>query len=174
MPDVYGRAALAAVGMLVAGLTWTALGCDGDDGRQTAIVTRHVDGDTVRVRVLEDGPIPSGEEIPVRLLLVDTPETVHPTVADECYGDAASEMTRRLIPLASTVELESDVELQDRYGRWLAYVWAGDVLVNEMLVAGGYGTVVVYAPNDRYEGRLLAAQEQARGAHRGLWGQCVG
>jgi micrococcal nuclease len=68
------------------------------------------------------------------------------------------------------VRLEFDVERIDRYGRTLAYVWLGDDLFNETLVARGFAQVTTYPPNVKYVDRFLAAQRDARSHERGLWG----
>ncbi len=129
-----------------------------------ALVTRVVDGDTVEVRF-------RGRELDVRLIGIDTPETVAPGQPVECYGRAASRFaTRRLAGLR--VRLEFDVERLDRYGRTLAYVWLGDELFNETLVREGYAMVATYPPNVRYVERFVAAQREARSAGLGLWGAC--
>jgi len=134
------------------------------DGLQSARVTRVIDGDTVEGRW--DGSIRD-----VRLIGVDTPETVAPGQDVECYGPEASRFTERRLE-GERVRLEFDEELEDRYGRTLAYVWFEDRLFNKVLVARGFATVTIYPPNDRYERRLLRAERRARDAERGLWGEC--
>jgi micrococcal nuclease len=125
-----------------------------------------VDGDTVEV-VLD------GREIHVRLIGIDTPETVAPGEPVECYGPQASAYTKRSLE-GRTVGLEFDVERQDQYGRTLAYVWLGDELFNETLVAEGYALVTTYPPNVKCVERFTAAQRAARRAGRGLWSACEG
>jgi micrococcal nuclease len=112
-----------------------------------------------------------GREIDVRLIGVDTPETVHPTEPVECFGPAASRFTERHLE-GERVRLTFDVELQDRFGRTLAYVWLGGKLFNERLVREGFATVATFPPNVRYVERFLAAQRFARNNDRGLWGGC--
>ena len=127
-----------------------------------AIVVRVVDGDTVEARY-------RGSVLDVRLIGVDTPETVHPTEPVECYGPAASKFTERQLE-GKRVRLTFDVEREDRFGRTLAYVWLGGRLFNEQLVRDGYATVSTFPPNVRYVDRFLAAQRFARNHERGLWG----
>ena len=76
---------------------------------------RTVDGDTVWVR------LPGGIE-KVRYIGIDTPEVHHPTRGEEPGGRAATEINRGLVG-DRAVRLEPDVQLRDRYGRLLAYVW---------------------------------------------------
>lgn len=130
-----------------------------------AVVTRVVDGDTIEVRY-------RGRTITVRLIGIDTPETVAPGQPVECYGPAASAFTERELE-GRRVRLEFDVERIDRYGRTLAYVWRGSELFNETLVRRGYAFVTTYPPNVRYVERFLAAQRAARSHERGVWGACV-
>jgi micrococcal nuclease len=132
-------------------------------------VTGVIDGDTIEVAS-------NGESFDVRLIGIDTPETVHPTEPVECYGLAASRFTRKMVDpdLAlgdrQDVRLEFDVELLDRYGRTLAYVWLGEELFNETLVARGFAQVSTFPPNVKYVDRFIAAQRDARSHARGLWG----
>jgi micrococcal nuclease len=94
---------------------------------------------------------------------------VHPTEPVGCYGPAASSFTTDQLE-GEDVRLEFDVELLDRYGRTLAYVWLGDELFNETLVARGFALVDTFPPNVKYVDRFLAAQRDARTHDRGLWG----
>jgi micrococcal nuclease len=71
---------------------------------------------------------------------------------------------------ATTVGLERDVELRDRYGRMLAYVWADGLLVNWALVRQGWAVVLTYPPNVQYVDFFTEAQRLAREEGVGLWG----
>ena len=125
-------------------------------------MTRVVDGDTIRI----------GEER-IRLIGVDTPESVKPGTPVECFAKKASAFTKRFV-LGRRVTLELDVEQRDRYGRLLAYVHrAGDrAFLNAELVREGYASVLTVPPNVRYASRFLALQRRAREERRGLWGAC--
>jgi micrococcal nuclease len=134
-------------------------------------VTRVVDGDTVRVRV-------GGEDRVVRLLGVDTPETVHPRKAVQFYGKEASAFTREQL-LNRTVWLEYDVAPLDRYSRHLAYLWlekpGGNEaavrrgMFNARLLLEGYGKVMTIQPNSKYAELFARFQQEARNSRRGLW-----
>lgn len=134
------------------------------------MVTGVVDGDTVVVTW------PGGRHETVRLLGVDTPETVHPDRGVECFGPEASAFTHDLM-LGRTVRLHFDREHRDRYGRLLALV---DVIgdggrrrrVNDELLAGGYARLLVIPPNGTGGRHLLDLELGARAAGRGLWGVC--
>lgn len=133
---------------------------DGED----VTVTRIVDGDTVE---LADGR-------KVRLIGIDTPESVHPSEPMRCFGPEATRRLAELLPPPTDVRLEPDVEATDRYGRTLAYLWrASDGLhVNRAMVADGFAQVYTVPPNVEHRDELLAAQRAARDAGRGLWGGC--
>lgn len=129
-----------------------------------ALVARVVDGDTIDV-VLQ------GRTERVRLIGIDTPESVDPRQPVQCFALEASAFAARRLQ-GRTVELEFDVERRDRYGRLLAYVWLGDELFNRTLVRRGFAQVYTFPPNVRYVERLLAAQRKARAESAGLWGAC--
>jgi micrococcal nuclease len=138
---------------------------DGASGGPVALVSRVVDGDTVEVRL-------HGQVRSVRLIGVDTPETVAPGQPVECYGAPASRYTTRILE-GERVHLEFDEERNDHYGRLLAYVWSESTLFNRRLVARGLATVAIYPPNDKYEARLITSEERALAANRGLWDACA-
>jgi micrococcal nuclease len=124
-------------------------------------VVRVVDGDTIHVRL--------GERIEkVRYIGVNTPEVHHPRRGAEPGGREAMRVNRELAD-GKRVRLELDVQERDRYGRVLAYVWIGDVMVNAELVRRGYAQVMTVPPNVRYQGLFIDLQRQARERGRGLW-----
>ncbi|MDY0087189.1 MAG: thermonuclease family protein [Coriobacteriia bacterium] len=137
-----------------------------------ATVTRHTDGDTARFM------LPDGNEEKVRFIGMDTPE-VYGKI--EPFGSDASAYTADSIPVGTTVWLETDVDLRDRYGRMLAYVWlevpssASDAevrakMLNARLLLAGYAQVATFPPNIRYVEFFTRYQTEAREANRGLWG----
>ncbi len=125
-------------------------------------LVRVVDGDTIEAR-MPDGSVES-----VRYIGIDTPESVHPSEPVEYMGPEASAYNQRLME-EGPLHLEFDVQERDKYGRLLAYVWAGDVFVNRRLVLDGYAQVSTYPPNVKHESEFLDAQEKARTAVVGLW-----
>src|SRR4051812_5580760 len=126
--------------------------------RSNGRVTRVIDGDTIDVLF-------RGRNLDVRLIGVDTPETVAPSQPVECYGKAASDFTTRRLD-RQPVRLEFDVERLDRYGRTLAYVWQGERMFNEILLRRGFAQVATFPPNVRYVDRFLVAERAAREAGR--------
>jgi micrococcal nuclease len=135
-------------------------GAAGPGGLEGTIV-RVVDGDTVHVRV--------GNVVEkVRYIGVDAPEIHHPRRGEEPGGREAAAVNRALVG-GRRVRLELDVQLRDRHGRLLAYVWVGDVMANAEMVRRGYAHVLTVPPNVRHQRRFLALERQAREASRGLW-----
>jgi endonuclease YncB( thermonuclease family) len=130
-------------------------------GSFVATVVHVVDGDTIKVSV-------KGRIETVRYIGMNAPETRHPTKGAEPGGREATEANRRLV-LGKTVRLELDVQERDRYGRWLAYVYVGGVMVNAELVRLGYAQVMTIPPNVAHQERLLELQREARARRRGLW-----
>jgi micrococcal nuclease len=133
------------------------------------------DSPTVRVVAVVDGDtldVAWGERRErVRLLGVDTPETVDPDRPVGCYGPEASAFTSRRL-LGRTVRLEFDREGRDRFGRLLAYVDVDGHRFNDELLAGGYARLLVIPPNGRHARAMLDKELGARSAGRGLWGAC--
>ncbi len=124
-----------------------------------------VDGDTIEICCV------FGKREKVRYIGVNTPETKHPRKGVEPLGKEAAEANRRLVG-GQNIRLEFDVELRDRYGRLLAYVYLEDgTFVNAWLVQNGYAQVMTIPPNVRYQELFLTLQREARQAQRGLWGQ---
>ncbi len=135
-------------------------------------VQRVVDGDTIVV------DFPTGERERVRLIGVNTPETVHPKKPVEYYGKEASDFTKRELT-GKRVWLQMDVQVRDRYQRALGYVWLeppeeGESAVrwgmfNARLLLEGYGQVMTIQPNVRYADMLVKFQREAREQSKGLW-----
>ncbi len=133
----------------------------------TGSVLRVVDGDTV------DVTLPGGRER-VRLIGIDTPESVKPDSEVECYGVAASQHLADLLPEGTEVELVRDVELRDQYDRLLAYVFrrSDGLFVNLSMAAEGYANTLSIAPNVTFADDMSAAVAQARRSRLGLWQDC--
>ncbi|HWA99661.1 MAG TPA: thermonuclease family protein [Pirellulales bacterium] len=124
-------------------------------------VSRVIDGDTLLL----------SNHARVRLMGVNTPETVKPNHAIEPWGLEAKQFTEQFIAAAAgRVNLRFDRERVDRYGRFLAYVWIGDQMLNEELLRAGLAR---FEPAFYYSGsiklRYRKAQDEARAARRGIW-----
>jgi micrococcal nuclease len=133
-----------------------------------ADVVDHVDGDTVRLRIIDPPPGLHALET-IRMIGVDTPETVHPRRELEYFGKEASEFTRQRL-LGRSVLLAFDWDLRDRYGRLLAYVFGPDGKChNAALIREGYAHAYTrFSFHFMEEFRRL--EQEARQAKRGLWG----
>ncbi|MFN3976042.1 MAG: thermonuclease family protein [Aquificaceae bacterium] len=141
-------------------------------------VKRVIDGDTFHCT------LSNGEDVKVRLIGVDTPEsTENPKAKRDAersgrsleeiveMGKIAKEFTKELLPKGETVYLEFDVQKTDKNGRYLAYVWLPDGrMLNEVLLKEGYAQVYTIPPNVKYQERFLQAQRYARENKKGLWG----
>ena len=130
---------------------------------ETAKVARVVDGDTLVVEI-------SGREERVRLIGVDTPETVHPSKPVEDFGREASAFTKGMVE-GQVVRLEADPNLTDRdkYNRLLRYVYLPDgKLLNAEIIAQGYGFIYLKFPFSKME-EFEKLQWEAREKNRGLW-----
>ena len=122
-------------------------------------VQRAVDGDTL---VLTN-------QARIRLLGADTPETVHPHKPVEPWGPEASDFTHSLVD-GREVRLTFDRERTDRYGRFLAYVWIDDQLLNETLLRAGLAKFLPdYPYSSTMKTRFRQAEQEAKDAHRGIW-----
>ena len=125
------------------------------------LVVRVVDGDTIHVRL--------GDRIEkVRYIGVNTPEVHHPRLGEQPGGRDAHAVNRRLVE-GKRVRLELDVQVRDRYGRLLAYVWVGATMINAELVRLGYAQVMTIPPNVRHQALFVKLQRGARESGRGLW-----
>lgn len=129
------------------------------------------DGDTIKI---DRG---FGSE-PVRLILIDTPETHDPNDPPECYGQEATAYLGWLLSLGGDLYLETDVTDRDKYDRLLRYAWLdfgdGEVyLVNEVMVRSGYAALYTYPPDVQYVDQIRAAQTFARDHRLGLWSGCI-
>ena len=145
-------------------------------GSETGRVVRVVDGDTIRVEITgrTEGPgagaaVP-GREYPVRLIGIDTPESVKPGSPVECFGKEASAAASALLD-GRDVRLVKDVENTDRYDRLLRYVYIEDEMANARLVVNGYAHAYTYPPNVRHADLFVQLERDARDNDRGLWAQ---
>ena len=143
----------------------------GTQGTQgAATVVEVIDGDTL---VIDLAGGDGGDEH-VRLIGIDTPETVAPDRPDECFGAEASRHLADLAPPGTALRLERDVEARDQYDRLLAYVYRvrDDLFLNLAQVAGGFAEPLAYPPNVAHRADFERAAREARVAGAGLWRAC--
>ena len=131
-------------------------------------VTYVVDGDTFKASV-------DGKNITVRILGINTPETVDPRKAPECFGHEASDETKSLLGNRKVqLHFNPNRELKDKYGRYLAYVYRDDGLfVNEELLKNGFAREYTYGTAYSFQQEFRAIEADAQKEKRGLWNTCV-
>lgn len=132
-----------------------------------ATVIRVVDGDTVLAAVAG-----SSTRVRVRLIGVDTPESVKPNTPVACYGPEAAALAHRLLTDRPRVRAAYEPGgLRDRFGRELWDVWLSDGrFLQAVLVAAGAARAYPYRPQVRYAEPLRRLAAAARAQRRGLWG----
>ena len=123
-----------------------------------------VDGDTIKILV-------DGEVKTVRMLAVDTPESVHPTKGVEYYGKEASNYTCDKVKKAKKIEIEydDDSDKTDKYDRLLVWVFVDGSLLQKDLISNGYAKVAYLYGNYKYTSELKDAQELASAKDIGIW-----
>lgn len=129
--------------------------------RGPVAVVRVVDGDTVVV----------APATKLRLIGMDTPETVDPRRPVQCFGREASARAHELLDgTAVWIEYDASQGRFDRYGRTLAYVWLADGrLFEQVMIGEGYAHEYTYDLPYRYQDLLIGAERAARNTDRGLW-----
>lgn len=112
----------------------------------------------------------NGENIKVRYLLIDTPESNHPKIGKQPFSDEAKQRNKELLE-SGDITLEFDIgPTHDHFSRFLAYVYVNGVSVQETLVSEGLARVgYVYPPNTRYLDEFEKAQDKAKSAGVGIW-----
>ncbi len=132
-------------------------------------VTKVVDGDTIEVMI-------EGREESVRLIGIDTPETVDPRRPMGCFGKEASNQAKAMLT-GKQVILIKDVSERDKYDRLLRYVYVPMennqlLFMNDYLVREGFAQVLTYPPDIKFNEQFLEAEKSAREGKKGLWGKC--
>lgn len=129
-----------------------------------AIVAKVIDGDTITV-ISHDG-----KEERVRLLHIDTPESVHPNKPPQKYGKEASDFAKKYLKSGKKVTLVTGKPVRDKYDRILAYVFVDGININKLMVEKGYARVAfVDDPNDLYVKELKTAEKQAKKKKMNIW-----
>ena len=127
-------------------------------------VVKVVDGDTIDVSI-------NGETERIRIIGLDTPETVDPRQTVECFGLEASAKAKELL-LNEQVRLEADSTQgeRDTYGRLLRYVFLADGRNYSLeMIKQGYGHEYTYNVPHKYQQEFQQAENEAKDAQRGLW-----
>lgn len=123
-----------------------------------------VDGDTLDLDM-------DGKRVRIRLIGINTPETVDPRRAVECFGKEASNKAKEILS-GKWVSVESDPsqDAYDKYGRKLLYVYTQDgVMFNKQMIEDGYAHEYTYRYPYKYQQEFKTAERDARTHLRGLW-----
>lgn len=131
--------------------------------------------DTSVVRVIDGDTIEVAGSTRVRLIGIDTPETVHPGRPVECFGPEATRYAQELLPAGTRIRLVYDVQRTDFFGRTLAYVYklSDGVFVNLALARNGFAQQSTVPPNVAHAEDFRVAAADARTANLGLWSGCA-
>lgn len=142
------------------------IGIDLTFAKETVKFSKCVDGDTIKI-------ILDKKEYTVRMLAVDTPESVHPTKGIEYYGKEASDYTCNLVKNAKKIEIEYDdnSDKMDKYDRLLVWVFVDGKLLQKELVSKGYAKVAYLYDDYKYTKELETTQELVSAKNIGIWNE---
>jgi len=127
-------------------------------------VVKVVDGDTLSVSI-------NGKTETIRLIGINTPETVDPRKPVECFGKEASNKAKDLLT-GKRVRLEADSTQGDRdkYGRLLRYAWLeSGIFFNKQMISDGYAYEYTYSKPYKYQYEFKQVEAEAKQAKSGLW-----
>ena len=131
-------------------------------------VLKVVDGDTIVVDV-------RGNRETVRLLGIDTPESVDPRKPVQCYGRAAAEKIKSYLSGKSVILVDDNTQgNRDRYRRLLRYVYSPDsvrTFINGEMIKQGFAFSYREYPTKMTE-KFNRLENYARENNLGLWGSC--
>jgi endonuclease YncB( thermonuclease family) len=131
-------------------------------------VIRVVDGDTFIVKI-------QGQEKTVRMIGIDTPETVHPRKTQECFGKESSDYLKNLLQDGSVYLVSDDTQDGiDKYGRLLRYVITEEnVFINAHMIALGYAKEYTYQKPYAHQSLFRLLERDAQKNALGIWDQCA-
>jgi micrococcal nuclease len=133
-------------------------------------VIKVVDGDTLSLSI-------NGQTETIRLIGINTPETVDPRKPVECFGKQASDKAKSLLS-GQEVALETDPSQgeRDKYDRLLGYIFFSDgTFFNKLMIQEGYAYEYTYNVPYKYQAEFKQSEQEAKLAKRGLWadGACA-
>ncbi|MGI5891360.1 MAG: stalk domain-containing protein [Bacillota bacterium] len=129
---------------------------------KTYKIIKVIDGDTIEIDY-------NGTPEKVRLIGIDTPESVHPDEQRNVpYGKIAADFTKNQLQ-GEEVELEFDVQKRDKYNRLLAYVYLNGKMFNKILLEQGHAAVATFPPNVKYVDDFIALEKTAQAKGIGIW-----
>ena len=126
-------------------------------------VIKVVDGDTIAISL-------RGKSETIRLIGIDTPETVDSRVAVQCFGKEATAKLKSVIGKRVSIEKDEEEGERDKYGRLLAYIYTEEGLfLNKYMIEQGFAFEYMYDDPYKYQKEFKAAQASAKAAKKGLW-----
>ncbi len=146
------------------------------EAKEIISILKVVDGDTLLVNY-------KGKEEHIRLIGIDTPES-RPNKKGKSdaqrsgedlkviisQGKKATRFLKALVRTGDKLTIEFDVQIRDKYGRLLGYVYLSTGrMLNEEIAGAGYANPMTVPPNVKYQARVLKAYREARENRRGLW-----
>ena len=126
-------------------------------------VIRAIDGDTLLISMY-------GTEVTIRLIGIDAPESVHPDVEKNTPEGEQAALWLKQYMAGKRVTLEYDQELNDRFGRTLAYVYVDGFMLEDVLLTTGLARTITMEPNTRYQHHFELLEKEAREGGSGFWG----
>jgi micrococcal nuclease len=139
---------------------------EGNDIKQNTLykVNYIYDGDTISI-------LYKGRQKTIRLLGIDTPETVDPRKPVQCFGEQASLKTKELLNNRSiSLVFNLNREQKDKYNRYLGYVYRDDGLdINRYLIEHGYAREYTYGKPYERQKEFRKLEKQAKERSIGLW-----
>lgn len=131
------------------------------------VVSKVIDGDTIEVLI-------GNQKEKVRLIGLNTPETVDPRKKVECFGKEASVFLKNILSDKKVI-LKNDQSQndKDKYGRLLRYVYLDDILINKMIIEKGFGYEYTYKFPYKFQKEFKDAQKFAEENKLGLWADGV-
>lgn len=127
-------------------------------------VERVIDGDTININ--KDGNIET-----IRLIGINTPETVDPRRPIQCFGKEASNEAHQILD-NNFIRIENDFSQAkyDKYGRELVYLWTKDgIFFNQFMIQNGFAYEYTYNYPYKYQTDFKNLEKEARDSGLGLW-----
>lgn len=131
-----------------------------------ATVLEVVDGDTAKVAI-------NDKLFTVRMIGIDTPESVHPSKPVQCYGKEAAYRANQILANQTVIlELDPSQGVYDKYDRLLAFVWMNEqAMFNSIMIAEGYAFEYTYNKPYKYQREFQGYERVAREQKVGLWSE---
>lgn len=134
--------------------------------KTTVTVIKVIDGDTIAV-------LQNGAELKIRIIGINTPESVDPRRGVQCFGKEAATIAKEQL-LNREVLLESDPsqDAQDKYGRLLRFVWIDDNTdFGAWMIENGYAYEYTYDTPHKNQEKYRTLQQTAAQEKKGLWAE---